>query len=150
MATKPKEMTLAERLRASIKQSKGNLNPELPPPPEPEEQIPDIRDFDLPSATRLQLVRLTEEHRELGDQAGEIKKQRDQLTSKIKKILGEYKVGKALVGDLRVTYFNAPRTSLNKIKLMENGVTVKQIQASEETKDSYTLRISRVGQEEED
>jgi hypothetical protein len=141
--------TLADRLKEAVKQNKGSLNPDPPAPPEPQEEIPDIREFDLPPATRMQLVRLTEEHRVLGDEESTIKKSRNALTAKIKTILGEYKVGKAMVGDLRVSYYNVPRTSLSKIKLMEAGVTLKQIAAAEETKDAYTLKISRKGEEEE-
>ncbi len=148
-----KSITLEDRLKASVRKAqKGeSLVPDMTPPPAAEKgTIPDIRELISAAPLRLKLVRLTEEMGTLGEEEARIRKARTKLGDQIKKILGENKVGRAVVGDFQVNYFNAPRETLSVDKLLQNGVSPLIIARSKTMKDAYTLRISRVGEEEEE
>lgn len=112
-----------------------------PPPPKEEEQIPDLRELVDDDADATFLANLVEQADAWRKQEAEAKKARKPLTERIKKLLGEYGIGKMMVGEIRVAYFNCPRSSISKELLLSQGVSPKVIAAATVIKDAYTLRI---------
>jgi hypothetical protein len=103
----------------------------------------------VPSEQRLAIARMIARHEELGAQMSAMKKEREKITDAIKPLMGKLKLAKASWGDYRLSYFNTPRSTLDKALLLSHGVQPNVITACTVVKDSYTLRISRGGEEEE-
>ncbi len=131
---------------------------EYAPPPKAEEVIPDISTIITDRKARLDLARLVERHGEIGKELGPLKKERDALTTKIKKLAGTFGVGKALCGGWRINYFDVPRTVTDEKVLMQSlleqgvqpSVVQKAFTAAKATKPSYTLKITAEGEEDEE
>jgi len=119
----------------------------IAPPPQ-EEKTPQLSDLISDKKDLLLLRRLIEEDMPWKEQAAEAAKMRKPLETKIKNILGKHKVGKALLDDIRVSYFGAERSVLDKELLLSNGVAPAVILASMKKSTSYTLRISKSKEEE--
>lgn len=150
---KVKEIDTEARLSASLKQvqrqaaaAAPSMVPEklAPPPEKEEERIPDIKELIRDTKTRLKLARLVQQEAEYAEEEKVARKAREPLTAAIKQILGEAEVGKAQVADFVVNYYNSPRESLDKILLMQNGVSPDVIARSTKRTDCYTLRINRI------
>jgi hypothetical protein len=60
----------------------------------------------------------------------------------MKRMAGSYRIAKCQAGMYRLNYFNAPRKSLNSLKLLSLGVTQGIIDEATETTDCYTLRVT--------
>lgn len=148
MATK---QSLSDRLKHVGKSTSVSMVPEkILPPPKKEEDAPDIRDLITSSADRLKILRLSEEIVELGEAEKVAKKAKEPLVLQLKKLLGDNEVGRATVGDYKLVYYNCPRHTLSKEKLLEHGVKPAIIEDSMVHKDVYTLKVSRLGQEEDE
>lgn len=149
---KPKS-TLDDRIKQSVgKHSAPSMVPDFtpPPPPKEEEIIPDVRELINSAKDRLKLAQLVEQSSAWGVQEKEAKKMRAPLTAAIKKILGEYEVGRAMCDGKLINYYNAPRSTLSRELLLSHGISPQVLEACTVTKDSYTLRISAPGESEED
>lgn len=140
--------TLDDRIKSATATTAPSMVPEALVPPPPPETLPDMTVL-VPFAQRLRVAQLIARHVELGEQASAIKKERDKLTAAIKPLMGQLKLAKATWGDYHLAYFNTPRTSFNQNKLLDFGIQPSVIAACTETKDSYTLRITRGGEDEE-
>jgi hypothetical protein len=116
-----------------------------------EEHIPDIRELEIRPADRLKLARLLEQSAAMGAEESKIAKQRKKINTQIKVIMAQIQCGKLLHGEIKALYFNVPRTTLSKEKLLENGVEPDVIADSMETTDCYMLRVTTIksGEEEE-
>jgi len=120
-----------------------------PPPPKEEEVIPDVRELVDNAADRLKIVQLVELSATWGAQEKEAKKARAPITESLKKIIGRYGISKAMCGDYRINYYNAPRKTLSREMLLSAGVSPKVLDSCTIEKDSYTLRVSAAGDEDE-
>ncbi len=155
-------LTVAQRIRAVAAASAPSMIPvpyEVPaPPPEKEEEIvPPISDLIEDMKVRLELARLVDLQGRINIQLSPLNKDKKKLTDRIKLIVGKFKIGKALSGDWRINYYNAPRSFLDEMKLLAvkperlvNGITQEIIDECYSKKDSYTLRISPAGSDEEE
>lgn len=145
------KQSLADRLKSVSKSASVSMVPEkIAPPPKKEEELPDIRELVTSSADRLKILRLSEEITELGETERAAGKAKAPLVAQLKKLLGDYEVGRAAVGEFRLAYYNCPRHTLSKEKLLENGVRPAVIEASTVHKDVFTLKVSRKGEEEDE
>ena len=137
--------SLAERMGAITTATAPNLNPNFsvtPPPAKEKEIIPDLKDLVEQRKDYLELKRLITTSLELAEQERLIKKQRDPISSRIKDLLGTYKIGKAQVEGCRVNYFSGERRSIDASLLLANGVQPRVIEASTKVSVVYTLKIT--------
>lgn len=151
MPNPPHNMNLEDRLKATVGRSRlGSLTPEQPEPPpvKTEERIPDLREVIASPVERLKMARLVEQIGELNEQERKIKAAKKPLVLAAKKLAGQHQIGKAQVGEYRLSYYNSPRTRLDEFTLMKNGVSPKVIANSKITKDSYSLKITKQGEDE--
>ena len=149
MKTKP---SLDARIKEQVgKSSTASMVPDYTPPPPPaeEEVIPDIRELVDSAADRLRIVQLVEQSAAWGQQEKEAAKARKPITELIKKLAGKYGISKAMCGEYRLNYYNSPRSTLSRELLLSAGVSPKTLDACTTVKDSYTLRISVNGQDDE-
>lgn len=144
--------TLKQRIAGIGTQAAPSLVPDFnaPIPAKPEEVIPDLSAFVADPAVRLQISRWVAEHAEAGRKEREAKKVKKPLTEKIKKICMDRDIDKTLVGGVRVTLYNAPRTTLSATLLLAAGVSPATIAACMVTKDAWTLKVTPPGVKEED
>ena len=124
-------------------------NPFQPPPAKEAEIIPDVRELIDDVKTRNLLAKLVTQSIDWQQTEKEAKKAREPITTQIKKILGDYEVGKAVCNGYRLNYFNSPRSSISKELLLSNGVSPAIITKCTTTSNSYTLRITAPGEEDE-
>lgn len=157
-------ITLKERLDKALKvaQAGASLLPEetIAPPPKEEEIVPQLSDVIPDAALRLKLIRMLKEQMPWQQQEAAAKKARKPLTAAIKKILGQFQVGKAAWDGHIINYFaSKPRRSVNEAKLIIAltgvGLQPRQIQTVLNTcvevgSPSYTLRIITEGEKEEE
>lgn len=121
-----------------------------PPAPPPKEETKELSDILKDRRQRLMVARLIQEQGELGRQESEIKKKRKQITAVLKKFAGDYKVDACISGDWRLSYFSTDRSSLDKQKLLDQGVSPEVIRKATVKKTSYSLRVALAGAEEEE
>jgi len=155
MPPKEKVLTVAQRIRAIANSTNVSLIPQprempAPPPEKEEETIPQVSEIIKDAKTKLELARLVARHGEIGDAKRPLEKEQKALTEKIKKIVGKAQIGKAICGDWRINYYNAPKKYLDIEKLKALGLTLTQINDCYSEKPSYTLRITAEGSEDED
>jgi hypothetical protein len=154
-AIKDKEKTMAapsirDRIKQIASQTAPSMVPvpreeEIPAPPEKEEEaVPDISELVTDVKTRLELARMVNRYGELGLLKSPIAKEQKKLSEAMKKIAGKWKVGRAIVGDWRLAYYNSPRESLSEQLLLEAGVSIDIIKKCRVKKDSYTIRVMPV------
>lgn len=158
------ESSLQERLDRALKvaQTGASLLPEenIPPPPKEEEVIPALSEVIPDAAVRLRLIRMLREQLPWQQQESAAKKARKPLVTAIKKILGQFKVGKAAWDGNIINYFaSKPRRTVDEAKLIIAlsgvGLQPRQIQTVlaacvDVGNPTYTLRIVESGGEEEE
>lgn len=144
-------------LDARIKDSVGKTshpsmvpdwNPPAPPPKE-EEIVPDIRELVPNPLDRNRLANLIRTSAEFGKMEKEAKTARTPVTAAIKTLLSKYQIGRAVCDGVLINYYNAPRASLSRELLLSSGVSPKTLDACTITKDSFTLRISATGEDDD-
>lgn len=148
-----KAKTLDARIKDSVgRTSAPSMVPDWtpPPPPKEEEVVPDIREIVHVAADRLRLMQLVRQSADWKQQEKEAKNHRKPLTESIKRILGVYEIRRATCDGLLINYYNAPRSSLSREKLLSCGVSPQILEACTVTKDAYTLRISAPGEVEDE
>ncbi len=131
---------------------------ETPAPPEKPEELPNVATLIPNQKMRLEFEKLVDRHGEIGQELAPLNKERKTLTDKIKKLAGTYGVGKAVAGAWRINYFNSPRSSVDQTKLtqalLELGVSMatikKAVDRATTVKDSYTLKVTALGDEGEE
>lgn len=134
--------------------------PKEPPPPELKSLVKDTSDYlklrRLISAAldyRATEKEVKESRRlfALANGAKEVKggKNDDLLGNLIKDLLGKHGVGKAMVEGDRINYYSGTRSSIKADLLMAQGVTPAQIAAATVTSYTYTLKLAK-GEEGED
>ena len=149
LAEKPKVLSIRERIQAIANIEAPSMIPqaaEAPeaPPEKEEEVIPVIDATVIPDAKkRFELARMVTRHGEIGEIIRPLDKEKKKLTESIKVVIGKYKIGKALLGDYRINYYNAPRKVLDPAKLLAAGVPITTINACYPEAASYTLRITK-------
>lgn len=153
----PKVLTMRQRIAAIAAQTAPSMVPvpreEQPqaPPEKEDEVIPDVAEL-MPNdiKKRLELIRMVDRIGEIGQTVSPLSKEKKKLVEKAKVILGKASIGKAICGDYRVNYYNAPRKFLDPAKLEEAGVSKTTILACYSESASYTLRVTKEGEEEGD
>jgi hypothetical protein len=70
-----------------------------------------------------------------------LKKVIDKVVPRIKLILGQYGLSKAVCGTATLNYFPTTRTSINRTKLLAARVTEEVIAACTDVTQSFTLKI---------
>lgn len=144
---------LRERIKELAAQSAPSMVPsprEVPPPP-PEKEVevlPSIVDLVEDRKTRLEIVRLVNEYGSLGEELKPLKKRQKQLSDRLKVLVGKAGIGKAASGDWRINYYSGERSTLKATLLLALGVSVDTISAATEIKSTYTLRITRLDEED--
>jgi hypothetical protein len=137
-------------MRDAGRSARASFVPQAPPPKKEEERPPDLREVVQDPTTRLVLAKLMEASLEIGEAQKSLSKQRDLITDKMKSIASDLGISVVCHGDIRLNYYNAPRSRIVAAKLLSLGVSPAIIEQATVVSDSYTLRISRFGQEESD
>lgn len=153
----PNERSLKDHMKAAVGAMPGaSMVPDYNAPPrekhetkEPE-VVPDAREVIESDLDRNLLARLCAQHVEWNQAEKVARDAKKPITAKIKEILARNKATKLMVGDIRASYYNAPRSSLSRDLLLANGVTPAVIAKSTVTKDAYSLRLTLAGETEED
>ena len=144
--------SLKERMGQAVKSSAPSMNPFDTPPPtvkKEAEVLPDMREVIEDAGMRRALVPLIEQNAELASEERLIRKQRKPLQDGIKKLLGN-NYTRFMCGLTRVVYYQVPRESLSRQKLLEAGVSPKILAACTVTSYSATLKITPSGDGEDD
>lgn len=113
------------------------------------EVLPEMQEVISDPKVRLQLIRLVNEDAELSVEERMIKGQRKPLKEKIKTLLG-FAPTKFMCDGNRVVAFNSPRKSVDPRLLLQAGVLPSVIAACTVVKDSYSLKITPPGGEDDD
>lgn len=155
MAAKAKVLTMRERIQAIAAVSAPSMVPvpvekPLPPPEKEEEVIPPVSSLIEDRKTALKLAQMVDRSGEIGELIRPLAKEKKSLSDKIKVMTGKFGIGKAICGEWRINYYNAPKKSLSITKLLAAGVSMATIDACYEEKDSFTLRITKEGSEDGD
>lgn len=144
------QRSLKERIAQVAGQAAApSMVPAQTVPPPPKETVPALSDIVQDKKDMLLLKRLIEQSVELADEEQALRKKREPLTKQIKNLLGKYEISKAECDDIHVSYYTVPRSSIKADKLLELGVLPAVIAKATVTTESYTLRISRRGEDEE-
>lgn len=156
---KVQEMDMESRLKASLKQAGATGEAAAPPPPKEEEAIPELADLIEDRKARLEVIRLLTTERELAEQEKAAKAARKPVTAQIKTVLGTFKIGKAAWNGWRINYYESGGAETVKVSdmvkaLLAAGLKQEQIQAVKDacvkrSKYSYTLRIAKPGEKDE-
>jgi len=152
---KPKVLGIRERIAVIAAQSAPSMVPvpserPLPPPEKEEELIPPISDLIEDNKMRLKLAQLVDQHGQISEMLKPYNKEKKLLTDKIKVFTGKFGIGKAISGEWRINYYNAPRETLDESLLLAAGVSIDTIKACKVKKDSFTLRITKEGADDAD
>lgn len=153
MAAKVKEMDLASRLAASVKIAAPSIVPDgTKPKPEPKPALvfTEIRELIANPAERLKFLRLSQASSSLAEEEKKIKYARRPITEQLKNLCVKYDIERALCNDVKVSYYDAPRSTISKELLLAQGVAPAVIAACTVVKSALTLRITPVGQDEEE
>jgi hypothetical protein len=117
---------------------------EPPPPPQLADLVKDKKDFIL-------LAKLIKSDMGWKETEAEAKKVRRGMEEKIKTLLGRHGiVGSALLDDIRVSYHESERSTLNVNLLLSHGVSPATILACTDKKLFHTLRLSVKGERSDD
>jgi len=156
----PHEMSIEDRLKASVKRVKPPEPPITPPPSKEEETVPELTAIITDRKTQLELVRYLTKERELAEAEIVAKRERKPLTRRIKDILGKNKVSRALWEGWTINYYATDgRVTIKEIDLVNAllaaGLKDEQIHSIKSAcvkygKPSYTLRIQKPDEKEED
>lgn len=123
----------------------------VPRPEEDREPIPQLNQLISNPSQRLMVLRKVTRFQELKDSLTPILKEQAKLKDEIKDLLGQHQIDKCMIDDLRVSYYGSTRSTLKKELLLEEGVSAATIaKCTVPGKTSYTLKIARVGEEEEE
>jgi|SRR5579863_7146874 len=138
----PKPLTLEEKLRKSVAAAAPSLGPvQFAKPDEPEEYVPDLREVECSTGDRLRIMRLVADSAALQQQESEIKKQRAGITEMLKTLVAELPQHKFMVDGNRVNYYPTTRKTLNRTKLMAEGVSIQVLNRCTDESVSFSLRI---------
>ena len=150
---------IEERIADLAKSQAPSLvpTPQTPaPPPKVIEEVPELGSLVTPIKDRLEIIRLASRSAELAAQIAPLDKERKGVTNRLKQLVGSYKIGKAIAGDYRISYFSSARTKVDlKVLRLLLSSHLSRLVIDEifikatTTEDSYTLRISEVREEEE-
>jgi hypothetical protein len=143
---------LKAKMQAATSDAAPSMVPDFnaPPPYKEKEAPPDIKDVIPVSADRLKILKLIREYAELNETKREVEAQLKPLSNRIKSLMGAYHVGSMVCDDRTISYYAVPRSKLNKEMLLGAGVSPEIIQRCTQTSVSYTLRVSRPGEEDKD
>ena len=140
-------MTLQDRIKKVAASTAPSMVPgesNLPVPLSKEDEaVPSIHDLVADRRTCTELARLTAEYGELGEEKHNIQKQQDNISAKIKAIMGAHQIAKALSGEWRLNYYDSPRSSIKQERLLARGVSLADIDYATVTTHSYALRVTR-------
>ena len=151
--------SLEERMALATSVGAPSMVPDFnPPPAKVVEVIPTLQELVTDPKDYLTLKRLCFESKEYGHTQREAAKLLKPITARIKILLGKYRVGKALDGDVRINYYSGERRSINPDKLQNKLLTLgmlpdtikEVITAATKVKESYTLKITEVGQTDDE
>jgi len=140
--------TLPKAVQEIAKEVAPSLVPDglklIPPPPKPKDELPpDLKQLVQDKKDYLTLARLIEEDMPWKAQQKEAEGKRKGIEIKIKNLLGKHKVGEAMLGDVRVSYYSGERSTIKADKLLAAGVPIQTIMACTEKSTSFTLRLSK-------
>lgn len=144
----PIEESLRKRMDAVSAGAAPSLVPFVPPPAKEEEVIPDLKEIMSQKKDYLEAKRLILRSIELAEAEKPIKKEREQITAKLKNLLGRSGVAKAMVEDIRVNYYAGERSSIDGGKLLTLGVAPSIIREATNVTTTYTLKLTRQAEEE--
>jgi hypothetical protein len=99
---------------------------------------------------RKRIYQLVGQDTRLANMEREARAARQPVRESIKHILNRYDISKCFVGLMQVQYYNSPRLSISKEKLLAMGVHPKVIAACTVSVDSWQLRITPKKEDEPD
>lgn len=143
--------SIRERL-AELRQAQKKSAPSFAPGPrktKPVEVLPDVTEL-IPASEMSTLVELVQMHLEYGRAESVAKKAKKPVTLALKTLCSDYGVTKALCQGVRITYYPMTRETISMELLLEAGVSLATIKACTIKTDSYAVRISPPGEEEDD
>lgn len=156
--------TVADRLQQRLQEIRGgkpkaSLVPAEPKPkPEPkekkgkkekEEPAPALTALGLPSKTLRSVRELAQAYQEAAAEEKAATARKNEIADQLKAVCKQFDIAKAQDDTFRLSYFNVPRKTIKAEKLLEFGVSPKIITDSTQVTDSWQLRISSVGEQEE-
>lgn len=106
-----------------------------------EEVVPDLSELALSARDRLNIARWVVLSVEQGMILREAKRKRDVFTEQIKALLLPLGKTKAQVGETRLNFYNAPRSSIKRDLLVLEGVDDKVISRATVTNDNWMLKL---------
>lgn len=106
-----------------------------------EEVVYSIDDLIDDSEDITTLRQLINRHIILNDTKKTADKALEPITTRIKKIIGQYGIDKAVCDGATLTYVQGSRYTIDKLKLLANGVTEDIIVASTDVSITHTLTI---------
>lgn len=128
--------TQAPSLRAPAHTPKPPKVEEAPPPLLTETKIPK-KDQQVMTALADAMVAIVQ-------QESDLRKQKDELSAKLKALCTKYEVDRVSTGDVRIAYFNSPRRTIKPELLLQHGVKPTVIEASTQVTDAWTLKVTAV------
>jgi hypothetical protein len=140
-----------DELMSGVK--KSNMVSMAPAPREIKKKEPEIlRDAEQvikDKATRGLVTMLAAEVRELGDALAGLNKEKDAKSSELKSLITKLGIEeKFTAGDCKIGMSHSTRSTILMERLLARGIKPDVIASCTETKDVYTLRITRLAEEE--
>lgn len=141
---------MRERLN-QIRQAQRKGAPSMRPqakqakPKEDEEEVYDIRELALNPVDADRFMRLAAQYKEHQSVESTAKKQKELVGASLKAICNDYGLRKVMADDLRVTYYETHRSSIDAVLLKAHGVKPSVIAACTATTDSWALRVGVPG-----
>ncbi|MBU6231702.1 hypothetical protein KGP36_03455 [Patescibacteria group bacterium] len=145
MSSKPLTKKLRQQMAQSVAGSGPSLIPQAPPPrpkPEPEEEAPSIDLLIADTDDRDTLRSLIKSHVELNNQLSGLEKAIKPIKDRIKAIVGDYGIERAICDGTKISYSHSQRSTINGTKLLGAGIDPDIITRCTDVSDVYTLKVT--------
>jgi len=137
-----------------LKKIRQQAAPSLHPAPAREkkapELVPDLRELVPDAEERTVIARLTAKYLAFGQQEREAKKAKEAIGAELKPKCNDYALMKAMVGELRLSYYLIKRSTIQADLLRQRGVSQSVINACTVKSESWALRVTAPGISEEE
>ena len=108
----------------------------------PEDVVPPIDQLIADKDDVETLRGLIRAHLEINQEKKALEKKVDNLSTRIKSIIGQYGIEKAVCDGANISYYPVPRRTINGTKLLGAGVPEETITLCTDVSTSYTLKIT--------
>ena len=137
----PMPKALQQKIAQSQVGSGPSLVPQAPAPKEPKEEVPELAALiaegdDLDTLCKL-LEAIVTPQREIK----RLEKVVEPMKDRIKALVSQYGIDKATYGEIKLSYYPTPRTSISATKLLAAGVDQDVITSCTDTTHSYALKV---------